>query len=78
MNYLSQQGYISKLLTLRADAQYSKSHRQDYKIIKRLYKHKQNSFHINSAFLFSKKFYDSKKYYLLSFTCLTEVLIQIP
>ena len=66
-NSLLQHGYISKLLTLKADAQYllKTSRRRiqvqqsttDNKITRPQYDYvnpKQNSFHINSVFLFSK------------------------
>ena len=66
MNSLLQDSYISKLLTLEADAEYSKT--------THYISTKQNSFHINSFFLFSKTFYDSKYYYILTFTWLIQVL----
>ena len=34
---------------------------------------KQKSFHINSVFLFSKTYYDSKKYYMQNFTSLIQL-----
>ena len=40
MNSLLQDSYISKLLTLKADAEYSKTTQKRLQDLKRLYKHK--------------------------------------
>ena len=51
-----------------------KQHRQqDRKLQYNFIKRKQNSFHINSVFRFSK-ICDSKNYYILTFTCFIQVL----
>ena len=70
MNSLLKHGYISKLLILKTDAQYSKAAEARLQN----YNAKQNSFHINSALLFSKTFYDSKIYYTVTFTYLIQIL----
>ena len=68
MNSLLQHSWISKLVTLKADAQYSKATQTRLQDLNDYANTKQNSFHINSVFLFPKTFCGSQNCYILTFT----------
>ena len=74
MNSSLQHSYISKLLFLKADTQYSKVTQRRSQERKTIIQIQNKIVFRYSVFLFLKTFYDSKNYCILTFSCLIQVL----